>query len=396
MVSTILATSLIFATTCSITCIDTYAEFDYSSYEAELAKMKTTQVTMGDFEVKCYLNDADKTVIMSSLVKGSGSLDIPAEVTVGNTRYKVTTVLESFAYNNSKINRVIGGENIFHIGPRAFYNCRNLKELSLNTNNTSAVIDDEAFRGTGLTEVTLRGFAVFGHSSFMDNRNLVTFDVRNLKNNIVFGNEVLRSCTALTSVNLADEVTSIGSKTFFGCKELRKISIGSGLTGNLTPLDFGNIRTSDIDSKTESVSDIRNEYYISGCPKLQAINVSKDNKVFSSIQGILYNKNATRVIYIPTETTLQNWAVPATVTEISEYAGYCNNSIQNVSFRGKGNIVIDKYAFAAAARLNKVVIKSDVSLNLESYSFAKSSLKTISGTYIDKIKTAFYGTTLSK
>jgi hypothetical protein len=87
-----------------------------------------------------------------------------------------------------------------------------------------------------------------------------------------------------TSITFPDSITSIGSDVFIDCINLTNMVIGSGVT-NIGSLD--------------------------GC----TMNVSDSNPVYSSVGGVLFNKNQTTLIECP-QSEAGTYAIPATVTSI--------------------------------------------------------------------------------
>ena len=79
------------------------------------------------------------------------------------------------------------------------------------------------------------------------------------------GNYAFAYCTGLTSVTIPDSVTSIGSYAFYSCSGLTSVTIPNSVTS------IGN-----------------NAFYY--CSGLTSIVVDASNTVYSSQDGVLYNK----------------------------------------------------------------------------------------------------------
>lgn len=89
-------------------------------------------------------------------------------------------------------------------------------------------------------------------------------------------------------------VTGIDAGAFVGCTEVKTITIPSTVTGNIEGSFF------------------------SGCTSLTAINVDPENTQYSSIDGVLYNKDQTELIRVPeTRTSI---VIPNTVRTIGASA----------------------------------------------------------------------------
>ena len=107
-------------------------------------------------------------------------------------------------------------------------------------------------------------------------------------------------CKNLTELTIPNSVTEIGHGAFAQCEKLRKIHIGKGL------------RTCD--------------YPFYSCSSLTEIEVDPANTAFSSPNGILFNKNQTKLFYYPVGRTNTTYTVPDTVTDVEE------------AFRGSKNL----------------------------------------------------------
>ncbi len=96
-------------------------------------------------------------------------------------------------------------------------------------------------------------------------------------------------------------VTSIQEMAFYECLDLKTISIPSTI------------------SKIGIESDDRN--FFIGCTSFKAFIVSSDNPYYSSIGGVLYNKDKTHLLCCPQGKTGE-YAVPSSVKKIMNYAFY--------------------------------------------------------------------------
>ncbi|MBQ7962387.1 MAG: leucine-rich repeat protein [Clostridia bacterium] len=102
-----------------------------------------------------------------------------------------------------------------------------------------------------------------------------------------------RQCNNLTDITVTDNVIKIYDSAFYGCENLKNIIIGNGL---------------------ETIDD----RIIFLCPRIENINVSEENEYFSSINGAMYNKGKTELIYYPPSNPATSISIPATVKTIDE------------------------------------------------------------------------------
>lgn len=76
------------------------------------------------------------------------SITIPATVKIDGITYKVAGIASNAFAGNNMIRKVTIGKNVASIGKKAFYNCRNLKTVTIkSTKLTSSKVGTSAFRG---------------------------------------------------------------------------------------------------------------------------------------------------------------------------------------------------------------------------------------------------------
>ena len=91
------------------------------------------------------------------------------------------------------------------------------------------------------------------------------------------------------------KVTEIGLSTFRGCTGLTSVTIPS------------------------SVTEIGGGAF-SGCTGLKNITVDKNNKNYTSVDGVLFNKNKTEILIYPSAKGSSSYVIPSSVTEIGSGA----------------------------------------------------------------------------
>ena len=170
------------------------------------------------------------------------------------------------------------------IGNEAFENCRSLRNATIPNSVTS--IGDKAFSGcSSLTGISIPdSVTIIGIRAFED----CPISAITIPSGVTsIGDNAFSDCP-ITSLNIPDNVKSLGA---LGIGSLKKIAIGSGIT--------------EIDEKM-----------FSGCGSLESISISTKNKNYSSIDGILYNKDKTKIVFCPHAKT--NVTIPDSVTSIDE------------------------------------------------------------------------------
>ncbi len=109
-------------------------------------------------------------------------------------------------------------------------------------------------------------------------------------------------------------------------------------------------------------NDFNSYYKFDNCPKLKAVNAPANNPTYKTVNGILYNKNVTRIVFVPgAKTGVYN--VPASVNEVYERSFKDAKNITVVNFpKNYLNKVDLDYTFENCASLTAVNF-ADTNLN---------------------------------
>ena len=158
-----------------------------------------------------------------------------------------------------------------------------------------------------------------------------------------------QDCSSLTSIIIPNSVTCIGSDAFQNCTNLVNVIIGSGL---------GAIECSPVCA-------------FSGCVNLTNIEVSKDNKYFSSENGILFNKDKTVLVRFPIGISKVEYKIPDSVKAF-EQGAFCGVSMTKIILPN-GITEIPFLTFCYCTNLTSVIIPNSVTeINNEAFSYCKN------------------------
>lgn len=168
------------------------------------------------------------------------------------------------------------------------------------------------------------------------------------------GDSAFQYCSRLTSVNIPNSITSIENRTFGGCSSLDSVTIpngvtnigdfafsGSGVTSVTIPnkvATLGYWAFFDCTSLTNvtipaSVTTISGKETFEHCTSLEAITVDGLNPVYSSMDGVLFNKTKTTPIQCPGGKAGSN-TIPNSVTTIGIAAFYNCTNLTGAYFQG--------------------------------------------------------------
>lgn len=109
---------------------------------------------------------------------------------------------------------------------------------------------------------------------------------------------------------------------------------------------------------------------------LESINVIGDSQTFTSVDGVLFNKDKTRLIKYPVAKADESYTVPESVSEMEDYAfKYCT-LLKNVILPDSLKI-IPSYAFEKCENLESVEFGNNVTIIEDGAFYCCSSLKSI-------------------
>lgn len=137
----------------------------------------------------------------------------------------------------------------------------------------------------------------------------------------------------LSSVTIPDSVTKIDISAFAVCEGLTSVKLPS----SLTTLGYG---------------------AFSACGSLQSITIDSSNNYFTSVNGVLFNKTKTKLIYYPVGNKSTSYTIPSTVTTIGADA-FANSNLVSVTIPSSVTSIED-FAFYYCMKLNSVNIPNGV------------------------------------
>ena len=243
----------------------------------------------------------------------------------------VTSIGERAFYACDSLTSIVIPESVTSIGNSAFAFCESLTSIVIPDSVTS--IGDDAFSYCeSLTSIVIPDSVTsIGDDAFSYCDSLTTVIIGNGVTSI--GHDAFYDCDALTSIVIPDSVTSIGRYAFYDCDALINftVSVDNPNYSSLNGVLFDKDKTELLQypaQKTDAVFTIPDSVVsidagaLSTCDNLQSINVSSNNTMFSSHDGVLFNKDATTLIRYPSAKADKSYVVPESVTYLEEYSFY--------------------------------------------------------------------------
>ena len=282
------------------------------------------------------------------------SVFIQSTVLIKKKEYKVTAIDDSAFFQSQQIPYVKIGDNVTEIGQNAFSYCNKLTSILIPANVTKIGTNAFAYCNK-LVGITVQPdnpnySASDGILYNKDKTSLMQYPAGNPQ----------------TSFTIPSTVTSIDDNAFKSCNSLTAINIPAGV------ISIGKQAFMD-------------------CSNLANINVDPANPNYTSVNGILFDKNMTILINYPRKINQTSYSIPQTVTKIDDGAFYGCSQLTEINipenvvtineaafYNCKGiatlNIpksltTISKYAFCECDRISELIIPDNVT-TICKYAFA--------------------------
>ena len=291
---------------------------------------------MKNFEVQLEVCDERATITITRYAGNSEEVSIPASV----GSIPITAIGDYFVFHAKNIKSITLPEGIISIGDSAFSNCENLNSITLPESLTS--IKDNAFDTCKLlTSIKLpKNLIDIGHNVFSECSNLEKIIVDE-KNTAFKAKEGVLYDKAMTTLvlypqgkngeyTIPDTVVDIKCDSFQGCNGLNKITIPPNLFFIPQPAFYD-------------------------CESLSGIVVDVKNTVFSSIDGILFDKDAFVLYRYPQGRVNSNYTVPPKTTHIAERAFYHCKKLNSINLPESLQF-IEAYAFEGCEELTSIIL----------------------------------------
>lgn len=151
------------------------------------------------------------------------------------------------------------------------------------------------------------------------------------------GRSAFSDCVNIEKIILPDGIIDIGALAFENCSKLSDINIPSSLTELDGSIFLGCTSLMEI-TIPKGITEV-NWYSFKRGTSIERINVMDDNEVFSSIDGVIFNKDKTSLIYYPINRPDDTYIIPDSVTMLSE-AGYYSPNLKHLVL--SKNLTYDK------------------------------------------------------
>ena len=264
--------------------------------------------TSGDFGYKLEERyDGDHVARITEYRGSDTDVIIPSEI----DGYKVVAIDELYySENTDKIKSFTIPEGVSYIKDYVFKNYDNLENIFVNAQNEDYCdIDGVLF---SLNYETKTPYSLIFYPRAKSN----------------------------TTYQIPEGINNLEFAAFYKCSNLINLNVPKSIE-SFPVVDFWHY-------KCWEYSNIEN------------INVSSENETFSSVDGVLFNKDKTELILYPAGKRQANYSIPETVNEISEGAFYTANNLKSIEIPDSV-VSISEEAFDYAENLSDIKISDSVS-----------------------------------
>ena len=298
-----------------------------------------------------------------------------ASITIPNS----VTTIGDFAFYDCGLTNVTIADSITNIGNHAFAVCGGLTAITVDAlNPVYSSVAGVLFNKSQATLIQCPGrkggaytipnsVTSIGKWAFESCIGLISVTIPNSVTNI--GDSAFYDCDSLTSVTIGTNVTSIGNAAFWSTS-LTGVNIPNSVTtiGNIA---FAGARLASV-TIGSNITSIGTAPF-TGCYPLMAITVNALNPAYSSVAGVLFNKNQTTLIEYPYGTKT-SYNISNRVTSIGESA-FSGTILTNVTIPSSVTNVQNE-AFAYCHLLTAITVDT---LN--------SFYRSVAGVLFDKTQT---------
>ena len=332
--------------------------------------------SIGKYAFRSCKNLTSVTMPNSLTSIGENSFDACIDLTSMIIPDSVKSIGEHAFYTCTSLKNVTIGNSLNMISNFVFVGCNSLENIMVDENNLNYSSIDGVLFNKKKTELILypvgnsrnaysipNSVTSIGYYAFWGCTNLRNIKIPNNVESI--GDYAFYNCTSLTSVTIPNSVTSIGNDAFYGCSSLTSVTIPNSVTSIGNNAFYG---CSSLTSVTipDSVTSIGYSA-LSSCTSLTSIEVSYDNENYSSVDGVLFDKDKTKLIQYPAGSNRTIYSIPNSVISIGSDAFVGCTSLTSVTIPNSVTS-IGGSAFSGCTNLTSITIPDSVT-SIGSYAF---------------------------
>ena len=297
-------------------CNNSLAQVGNAAGVSEINVLEEDGITPKFSSYDGVLYTADRAEVVLCPIQKSGVVTIAKEATTfrANAFANCKHITEIKFQTGGTADFVMTGTGQYGY-ERVFWGCENLGKITFPArlvqigkgaleSDDSSFVGDKYVDGTNLTEVVFEEgcrLTEIGDGAFTN--------------------------TNISAIELPALLTTVGKTPFAECDNLRTITLGKSMNA-------------------AALSNV-----IASVPALESVNLSDEGSDYLSVvDGVVYDKDATSLVYCPQGKTAAEYTIPGTVTEIPMGAFTGNKGIEKIIFApGTEELTIGESAFSNSA-----------------------------------------------
>ena len=310
----------------------------------------------------------DRTVTVTAYTGDNEAVSIPQQVTYEGTTYTVARIGDHAFSHCIGLTSVTIPNSVTEIGLQPFFGCLNLTDIIVDPENSSYCSIDGVLYDKEVSVLIKcpegkkgdlnipSSVTTIGDYAFYYCERLKSVTTPNSVTTI--GQWAFAYCTGLTSITIPYSITTIGDNVFYYCEGLKSVTIPNSVK---TIGQWAFAYCTGLTSVTipYSVTTIGNSAFLA-CSNLTDIIVDSENPSYCSIDGILYDKEASVLINCPGKKEGEP-TIPGSVTVIGSNAFSFCAGLTSVTIPSSVK-TIGNEAFSACTGLALVTIPNSVTI----------------------------------
>lgn len=354
---------------------------NFLSFKPVTVSAETEQFKIGDITYKIY-NDTGVSVIGCDL---KSSISIPSVVSYGGKTYQVVEIDEPAFKNNTVVTSIAIPDYVYYVNPGTFVGCNNLSVISVSMYNQYYTSYNGVLYNQNMDELI----------KYPPKKTATYYNAPYGLLSVAGG--AFANCTYLERIYLSDNLIYVSDGALSGCSKLNEINVTTANT-NLCSVDgvlyskdkkvlvkYPGGKTNTTFTIIPEVEEVYEEAFVDGL-KLTSFYVATGNYNFNTFEGVLFSFYNSTLICYPAGKTNTIYSVPSTVKSIPRFA-FKNTKVTDIRNLDK-RIDINDYCsnFIYNSNISKINGSSSLTSSNKSFIYANINELQRSSIVINAVK----------